>query len=87
MTDLVQRLRAASWPDAKEAADEIERLRAALRDVLPSERGIHGGPLVQMVATYEDGTEENSARHKGRISHEAVSRARAALSPSTQPDQ
>jgi hypothetical protein len=58
---------------------EVKRLREAVAGVLPPSHGIYGGPLVQMIARYEDGTDETSARHKGTISHEAVARARAAL--------
>lgn len=30
--------------------------------------GMWGGPMVEEILTYEDGSDENSARHKGRIS-------------------
>lgn len=57
----------------------VERLEGVLRSVLPPKRGIHGGPLVGLKARYEDGTDENSARHKGWIDHATVEAARAAL--------
>jgi hypothetical protein len=34
MTDIVERLSLSSDPEKREAADEIERLRAALREIL-----------------------------------------------------
>jgi hypothetical protein len=68
------------YRDERMAAEaEVKRLREAVAGVLPPSHGIYGGPLVQMIARYEDGTDETSARHKGTISHEAVARARAAL--------
>jgi hypothetical protein len=68
------------YRDERMAAEaEVKRLREALAGVLPPSHGLYGGPLVQMVARYEDSTDETSARHKGTISHEAVARARAAL--------
>lgn len=56
-----------------------DALADALRALLPPERGIHGGPLVCGVWRYEDGTDENSARHKGQIAPHTVAKARAAL--------
>jgi len=56
--------------------DRLAALKAelveALEKVLPPLHGIHGGPLVQLVATYEDGSDEDTARHRGRVSHESV---------------
>ena len=40
------------------------------------QHGLHGGPLVQAVLTYEDGTDENTARHRGCIDSTALSLAR-----------
>ena len=68
------------YRDERMAAEaEVKRLREGLAGVLPPSHGLYGGPLVQMVARYEDSTDETSARHKGTISHEAVARARATL--------
>lgn len=87
---------------ARVAADEaITALRAerdALRAQLATARaalapfaaaplhGIHGGPMVQAILVYEDGSNENSARHKGRISPSAFTAARAALLDTPAPD-
>lgn len=59
--------------------DAIKRLCDALAAVLPPSNGICGGPLVGLRAIYEDGTDEDSARHRGWISHEAVKLARQTL--------
>lgn len=44
------------------------------------ESGIHGGPLVVAKVLYEDGTDENSARHKGTITSDEFRAARSTLS-------
>ena len=63
---------------------ERDRLRKALEPfaAVPS-HGIHGGPLVVATVLYEDGTEEDSARHKGRLSSDEFKRARTALKEKT----
>lgn len=43
--------------------------------------GLWGGPMVQAVLVYEDGTDENTKRHKGRLSPDVFERASAALHP------
>ena len=62
---------------------DAARLRKALGAVLPDESGRHGGPLIQMVASYEDGTSCNDGYqqegHKYKINHHDYTRARAAL--------
>lgn len=68
---------------------EIDRLRArvarleeALMKMLPPEHGEYGGPLVEMVARYEDGSPTGRITPllaKMHIGHEAVTRARRAL--------
>lgn len=65
--------------EAAEASNA--RMREALEAVTPPSHGVCGGPCVGARVIYEDGTDENTARHKGWISHEAYNRARAALSP------
>jgi predicted protein tyrosine phosphatase len=57
---------------------ELAEARKALVDMLPPAYGVHGGPLTCMIAIYEDGTNENSARHRGVISRELVEAARKA---------
>ena len=60
----------------------VARLEAALRDILPPEHGEYGGPLVEMVARYEDGSPTERITPllaKMHIGHEAVARARRAL--------
>jgi chromosome segregation ATPase len=61
-----------------EALEQLSEARKALVDMLPPAYGVHGGPLTCMIAIYEDGTNENSARHRGVISRELVEAARKA---------
>ena len=71
---------------AERAEAEAERLREALKpfaSVPP--HGVSGGPLVQAVLTYEDGTNENTARHRGCIPPEKFRAARAALEGGDKP--
>jgi len=73
----------------KHESDELDALRArvarleeALRGVLPPDRGEYGGPLVEMIARYEDGSPTERITPmlaKMHIRHEAVARARRAL--------
>jgi multidrug resistance efflux pump len=69
------------WKSRAEAAEaKLERAREALEPFAKvSPRGLHGGPMVQAVITYEDGTDEVSARFKSVIPPNAFTRARAAL--------
>lgn len=67
-----------------EADEAVKAAIEALKGLLVPLHGIHGGPLTCVVGVYEDGTEENSARHRGQIdpskvkaAHEALSRLRA----------
>jgi len=71
-------------PEHRAAAAKlrISELEAALASVLPPERGVHGGPLTCLRAVYEDGTDEDTARHRGVVSHGAVAKARAVLAAS-----
>lgn len=70
-------------------AEAAEARVAELKKVLepfakaPS-RGLYGGPMVQAILTYEDSTDENTARHRGRIGPDAFRAARAALSEGEQ---
>ena len=60
----------------------VARLEEALNGVLPPEHGEYGGPLVEMVARYEDGSPTGRITPmlaKMHIRHEAVARARRAL--------
>ena len=60
----------------------VARLEEALNGVLPPEHGEYGGPLVDMVARYEDGSPTGRITPmlaKMHIRHEAVARARRAL--------
>lgn len=61
------------------AAACIEELAAALKLITPPLRGVCGGPLVCAKAIYEDGTDENTKRHKGSISPEDYRRACSTL--------
>ena len=63
-----------------EATAKIKQLRAALRPFAcaPS-HGIHGGPMTTAILVYEDGTDEDSARHHGRLSPPDFERASAAF--------
>lgn len=63
----------------REAAACIKDLAAALKLITPPLHGVYGGPLVCTKAIYEDGTDENTKRHKGSISPEDYYRARATL--------
>lgn len=65
-----------------EAGLRAEEMREALQELLPPEYGVSGGPFVGAKCIYEDGSDENTARHRGWISHEAVARARKAMEPS-----
>ena len=62
---------------------ENERLREALKSVLPPAYGEYGGPLVYIQAHYEDASEKQCRvtpyTKKMKISHEDVEKARAAL--------
>lgn len=58
---------------------EIRKLREALKAVIPPARGLFGGPLIGCKAIYEDGTNEDTKRHRGWIDHADYRRARAAL--------
>ena len=60
-------------------AAEIRKLREALKAVIPPARGLFGGPLIGCKAIYEDGTNEDTKRHRGWIDHADYRRARAAL--------
>ena len=60
----------------------VARLEEALMKMLPPEHGEYGGPLVEMVARYEDGSPTGRITPllaKMHIGHEAVTRARRAL--------
>lgn len=60
----------------------VARLEDALKGVLPPEHGEYGGPLVEMVARYEDGSPTERITPllaKMHIGHEAIARARRAL--------
>lgn len=82
-SDFVKQLKdSAYWQsneDYAKAAACIEDLAAALRLIIPPLHGVCGGPLVCTKAIYEDGTNENTKRHKGSISPEDYYRARATL--------
>lgn len=79
-------------PNAKRIVENVRvlradnaRLRGALESVLPDAHGRHGGPLIQMVASYEDGTSHRDgyqqAGHKYAIGHHHYTKARSALAP------
>lgn len=66
----------------KQLRARVARLEKALKCVLPPEHGEYGGPLVEMVARYEDGSPTERITPllaKMRIRHESVERARRAL--------
>lgn len=78
--------------EARELAQRMlscsrEELEREVVNVLPPSHGIHGGPLVGLKAIYEDGTDENTARHRGWVSHEAVARLRGMLLSRTVSDE
>lgn len=66
---------------------ENKRLREALRPFaeFPS-RGVYGGPLCSARGIYEDGTDEDTARHRGWLDPKDFARARDALQPNTAED-
>lgn len=57
--------------------DDLAAALGPLMKVPP--HGIYGGPLCCLKAIYEDGTDENSSRHKGYIAPSEWERAREAL--------
>ena len=74
------RIIGANHPQAKWAAEKIERLLAALKPFADApSHGIHGGPMTTAILVYEDGTDEDSARHHGRLSPPDFERASAAF--------
>ena len=59
---------------------ERDEARAALQPFAEAPpHGIYGGPMVQAKLIYEDSSDENTARHRGRIDPKAFQRARAVL--------
>lgn len=74
--------------DEREAKAGVQALRAQIammrKALEPFAKiplhGIHGGPLTCARPLYEDGTDEDSARHKGNLSPNDFKQARAALS-------
>jgi len=65
---------------AEAAEARVRVLEEALRAFADApSHGVHGGPMIQAILTYEDGTDENSARHRGRIAAAALEKAKAAL--------
>lgn len=68
----------AEWEDPDPVA-LIRQMREALAVLTPASHGVYGGPFVMAKFIYEDGTDEDGARHKGAFAHHHADLARAAL--------
>lgn len=61
-----------------DAEARIAELEKALEPFAKApSHGVYGGPMVQAILIYEDSTDENTARHRGRIGPDAFRHARA----------
>ena len=56
------------WVDmmgkANDRIAKLEAVKDAAENILPPSHGLHGGPLVQMVAYYEDGSPRDGSRYR-----------------------